>query len=189
MGGAEGQEYTARRVIGNMILRPEGDAMYVGTSISDVSPVLLVLLGGVLTIGGGLAAQIFTAWRESNERRRVAENEALLSLQEQLLTLDSIYSRLMARINDPRDGAWANISNADLVHMWFESLNRARAYGSRVQDESIRSRFHDLYLLMVAWILVLGESPDVKTALSKDVREALDPLIDAVGEKVRGTNA
>src|SRR5450756_230118 len=103
--------------------------------------------------------------------------------------LDSIYSRLMARINDPRDGAWANISNADLVHMWFESLNRARAYGSRVQDESIPSRFHDLYLLMVAWILVLGESPDVKTALSKDVREALDPLIDAVGEKVRGTNA
>src|SRR5450756_2845559 len=45
--------------------------------------------------------------------------------------LDSIYSRLMARINDPRDGAWATISNADLVHMWFESLNRARAYGSR----------------------------------------------------------
>lgn len=173
--------------------------MPIGSLAADIAknPLVLVVIGGLLSAGGGAIAQSMAAKRDANaeqrarereaaaferdrrERRQAGEQESLRTLQDLLVGLEAAATQL----NLLWDAGSTGI-HVDRWISWYELFVRARAHAYRTRNSEIAEAVLAVQQPMLAFMRASDRAE--RLGLMDEARGRLDDANQLIGRCLTG---
>jgi hypothetical protein len=173
--------------------------MLIGSLATDIAtnPLVLVVIGGLLSAGGGAIAQSMSAKRDASAEQRVREREAIAFERDKLERRQASEQENLCMLQDQLVGLEAAATQLNLlwdagstgIHVdrwisWYELFVRARAYAYRTSNSEVAEAVLAVQQPMVAFMRASDKAE--RRRLMDEARERLDDANQLIGRYLTG---
>ena len=171
-----------------------------GDEMADVSPLLQTLIGGVMTLAGGVLGQWMTFWRERDTKRCEAEVyrnrqradfqiKSLTELQDALCRIiKSVYHLSDIDYHETFSGVERDQEKSSrLWKEWQDNLAMATVYSVRVQDLEVRQAVDGILKMASSLVLPLrrkGDDLEESREEAEDLRDSLIKSFERLNQRI-----